>query len=90
MTVTRHTRPAADRYATFAASRVGTQLTSWFGLPRPVRLRRHHPDAALVPGPVAVAGAAVSGVLAMLADVAVEAITDLAVAEHALPGWSST
>ena len=75
-------RPGVDRYASFTASRVGTQLASWFGLPRPVRLRRYDPDAPLVPGPVAVAGAAVSGVLAMLADFGIEAITDLAVAEQ--------
>ena len=46
----------ADTYSDLVNSKVGKQVASRLGLPRPVRLRRYAPDRPLVPGPVLVAG----------------------------------
>ena len=46
----------ADTYSDLVNSKVGKQVASRLGLPRPVRLRRYAPEQPLVPGPVLVAG----------------------------------
>ncbi|MEP6648452.1 MAG: 3-oxoacyl-ACP reductase, partial [Lapillicoccus sp.] len=46
----------ADTYRDLVNSKVGKQVASRLGLPRPVRLRRYAPDQPLVPGPVLVVG----------------------------------
>src|SRR5215207_5757911 len=46
----------ADTYGDLVNSKVGKQVASRLGLPRPVRLRRYAPDRPLAPGPVLVAG----------------------------------
>ena len=46
----------ADTYSDLVNSKVGKQVASRLGLPRPVRLRRYAPGEPLVPGPVLVAG----------------------------------
>src|SRR4051812_44108651 len=46
----------ADTYSDLVNSKVGKQVASRLGLPRPVRLRRYAADQPLVPGPVLVAG----------------------------------
>ncbi|UED87247.1 3-oxoacyl-ACP reductase [Streptomyces profundus] len=47
----------ADRYLSFASTRVGARLTRRLGLPSPVPLRRHRRGAPLVTGPVVVGSA---------------------------------
>jgi 3-oxoacyl-[acyl-carrier protein] reductase len=46
-----------DRYAGFAATAPGRLLIQQFGLPNPPKLRRHHPGARLLAGPVVLGGA---------------------------------
>jgi 3-oxoacyl-[acyl-carrier protein] reductase len=46
----------ADTYSDLVNSKVGKQVASRLGLPRPARLRRYAPDQPLVPGPVLVGG----------------------------------
>jgi 3-oxoacyl-[acyl-carrier protein] reductase len=46
----------ADTYSDLVNSKVGKQVASRLGLPRPARLRRYAPDQPLVPGPVIVGG----------------------------------
>lgn len=46
----------ADTYTQLVNSRVGRQLASRLGLPRPTTLRRYAPGDPLVEGPVLVAG----------------------------------
>ncbi len=46
----------ADTYADLVNSRLGRQVASRLGMPRPARLRRHTPGAPLVAGPVLLGG----------------------------------
>jgi 3-oxoacyl-[acyl-carrier protein] reductase len=46
----------ADTYSDLVNSKVGKQVASRLGLPRPARLRRYAPGEPLVPGPVLVGG----------------------------------
>jgi len=58
----------ADTYSDLVNSKVGQQVASRLGLPRPVRLRRYAPDQPLVPGPVLVAGLGDAPLAARAAD----------------------
>ena len=58
----------ADTYSDLVNSKVGKEVASRLGLPRPVRLRRYAPDRPLVPGPVLVAGVAEAPLAARAAD----------------------
>ena len=58
-----------DTYSDLVNSKVGKQVASRLGLPRPVRLRRYAPDQPLVPGPVLVAGVGDAPLAARAADV---------------------
>jgi 3-oxoacyl-[acyl-carrier protein] reductase len=58
----------ADTYSDLVNSKVGKQVASRLGLPRPVRLRRYAPDQPLVPGPVLVAGVGDAPLAARAAD----------------------
>src|SRR4051812_30575363 len=57
-----------DSYTELVNSKVGKQVASRLGLPRPVRLRRYAPDGPLVPGPVLVAGVGDAPLAARAAD----------------------
>ncbi len=57
-----------DTYSDLVNSKVGKQVASRLGLPRPVRLRRYAPDQPLVPGPVLVAGVGDAPLAARAAD----------------------
>ena len=58
----------ADTYSDLVNSKVGKQVASRLGLPRPVRLRRYAPGQPLVPGPVLVAGVGDGPLAARAAD----------------------
>ena len=57
-----------DTYSDLVNSKVGKQVASRLGLPRPVRLRRYAPGEPLVPGPVLVAGVGDAPLAARAAD----------------------
>ena len=57
-----------DTYSDLVNSKVGKQVASRLGLPRPVRLRRYAPGQPLVPGPVLVAGVGDGPLAARAAD----------------------
>ena len=59
----------ADTYSDLVNSRVGKQVASRLGLPRPARLRRYAPGEPLVPGPVLVGGIGTAPLAARAADV---------------------
>ena len=73
-------------YGKFVSGGVGKQLATTLGLPRPTRLRRHKPGAALIPGAVLVAahgdGAVADQIRDMLsdADIAVATMPSTSVA----------
>lgn len=56
----------SDRYLNLVNSPVGSTIASKVGLPRPAVLRRHSPDAPLLPGPVLLGGAARPGLAELL------------------------
>src|SRR6476661_1332836 len=58
----------ADTYSDLVNSKVGKQVASRLGLPRPVRLRRYAADQPPVPGPVLVAGVGDAPLAARAAD----------------------
>ncbi|HEY6741438.1 MAG TPA: 3-oxoacyl-ACP reductase [Lapillicoccus sp.] len=58
----------ADTYSDLVNSRVGKQVASRLGLPRPARLRRYAPGEPLVPGPVLVGGVGTAPLAARAAD----------------------
>ncbi|HWI34383.1 MAG TPA: 3-oxoacyl-ACP reductase [Lapillicoccus sp.] len=58
----------SDTYSDLVNSRVGKQVASRLGLPRPARLRRYAPDQPLVPGPVLVGGVATAPLAARATD----------------------
>jgi 3-oxoacyl-[acyl-carrier protein] reductase len=58
----------ADTYSDLVNSKVGKQVASRLGLPRPARLRRYAPGEPLVPGPVLVGGLGSAPLAARAAD----------------------
>jgi 3-oxoacyl-[acyl-carrier protein] reductase len=58
----------SDTYSDLVNSRVGKQVASRLGLPRPARLRRYAPDQPLVPGPVLVGGVGTAPLAGRAAD----------------------
>ncbi len=58
----------ADTYSDLVNSKVGKQVASRLGLPRPARLRRYAPEEPLVPGPVLVAGVGAAPLAARAAE----------------------
>ena len=71
----------ADTYADLVNSRLGRNVASRLGMPRPARLRRHTPGAPLVAGPVLLGGHGgaplADRVAALLGGEGIEAVSQL-------------
>lgn len=67
-----------DAYTQFVSAGLGRKLATQLGLPAPVALRRHTPDAPLVEGPVAVVGDGpwVPAIVRFLLDHGIDTSTD--------------
>lgn len=75
-----------DSYRNFANSDVGSRLTGWLGLPRPLPLARHRAGQPVIDAPVLIGGSAGAELLPALAAV-LHAIQAQPLGHPELPAW---